>query len=332
MDLRAAPARSTVYATSANMLPWVLSSLLILGLASAGAPTVLAQTPARPQNSSPAAPGLNDPPPAPEEIRSRAKILLENQHSNDRAIEEYERIEHVIDRTAGMNPRVLEDKEYRVVPTGSGTYKILLRQEGNRISDADYRRELQHWQEALQLALNPSDSRTKEQNAKYEKKQHDRADLVDAMQDAFNPRWTGREVISGRVCDVLLLEPNPNFHPRSLLQDALTHVTVKIWVDRASNQLVHGEAHVIRDISVGGGIFGKLYRGGVFSMDQQEIAPGVWLPARIQYDYTIRKFLFTSEEHQLMEASHYRKLGPPKEALSLVQAELAKTTTDRSDP
>lgn len=288
--------------------------------------------PARTQAASPLAPNLNDPPPSPEEIRSRAKILLANQHANDRAIDEYERVERVSERTAGMNPRVLEDKEYRVVPTGFGTYKILLQQDGNRVSDADYRRELQRWEDVLELALNPSDSRAKELDTKYEKKQHDRADLVDAMQDAFNPRWTGREIRNGRMCDVLLLEPNPDFHPRNLLQDALTHVTVKIWVDHSSNELVRGEANVIKDISVGGGIFGKLYRGGVFSMDQQEIAPGVWLPIRIQYDYTIRKFLFTSDDHQLMEAGQYRRLGPPKDALGVVRSELSKSTLDRSDP
>lgn len=288
--------------------------------------------PARTQAASPLVPNLNDPPPSPEEIRSRAKILLANQHANDRAIDEYERVERVSERTAGMNPRVLEDKEYRVVPTGFGTYKILLQQDGNRVSDADYRRELQRWEDVLELALNPSDSRAKELDTKYEKKQHDRADLVDAMQDAFNPRWTGREIRNGRMCDVLLLEPNPDFHPRNLLQDALTHVTVKIWVDHSSNELVRGEANVIKDISVGGGIFGKLYRGGVFSMDQQEIAPGVWLPIRIQYDYTIRKFLFTSDDHQLMEAGQYRRLGPPKDALGVVRSELSKSTLDRSDP
>jgi hypothetical protein len=314
------------------MLRWIFSSILVVSFAAAGTHTAAAQMPARAQTSSSPASNLNDPPPSPEEIRSRAKILLANQHANDRAIEEYERIERLSDRTAGINPRVLEDKEYRVVPNGFGTYKILLRQDGNRVSDADYRRELQRWEDVLELALNPSDSRAKDLDAKYEKKQHDRADMVDAMQDAFNPRWTGREIRNGHVCDVILLEPNPNFHPRSLLQDALTHVTVKIWVDCSTNQLVRGEASVIRDISVGGGIFGKLYRGGVFSMDQQEVAPGVWLPVRIQYDYTIRKFLFTSEEHQLMEASHYRRLGPPKDALDAVRSELAKSTLDRSDP
>jgi hypothetical protein len=314
------------------MLRRLLFSTLAVLFSAAGTIPAAAQALAPSQASAPSAPGFNDPPPSPDEIRSRAKILLANQHANDQAIEEYERVERLTDRTAGMNPKVLEDKEYRVVPTGFGTYKILLRQDGNHVSDAEYRRELQKWEDALEIALNPSDSRAKDLDAKYEKRQHDRADLVDAMRDAFTPHWTGREMRDGHVCDVIVLAPDPNFHPHSLLQEALTHVTLKIWVDHSSNELVRGEANVIRDISVGAGIFGKLYRGGVFSMDQQEFAPGVWLPIRIQYDYTIRKFLFTSEEHQLMQASHYRRLGSPKDALAVVQGELARKTPERGDP
>jgi len=273
-----------------------------------------------------------DTPPTAEELHERAKALIANQHANDAAIEQYERFERQMDRAAGMNPRVLDDKEYRVVPTGFGNYKILVQQDGKDVAPAEYRRQLQKWAEALQISMNPSDPRARDLQAKFDKRMHDRAELIDAMQEAFTPKWLGRETKNGRFCDVLELVPNPQYHPRSLLQEALTHVTVKIWVDHASNQLVRGEASVTRDISVGGGIFGKLYRGGVFAMDQQEFAPGVWLPVRLQYDYTIRKFLFTSEEHQLMEATRYKRLGTPKDAFAVVQAELAKTPHQDSDP
>jgi len=237
-----------------------------------------------------------------------------------------------MERTAGLHPQVTDEKVFRVVPTGFGTYKILLREEGADVSEDEYRKQLKRWAEALELAANPSDARTRVLEAKYEKKQHDRTEFVDAMKDAFLPHWIGREMKDGRYCDVLTLDPNPDFRPRSMLQGALQHVSIKIWVDHQENELVYGEATVISDISVGGGIFGKLYRGGVFSMEQQQFAPGVWLPVRMQYDYTVRKFLFTSEEHQLIEASGYRHLGTPKEALAEVQAEMAKSTPGRGDP
>jgi len=271
-------------------------------------------------------------PPSDAEIAERAEVLLEHQHANDEALEQYERIEHHVDRTAGATPRVLDDKTYRVVPTGSGTMKLLLKDGGRPVDAADYRKQLVAWEELLELMLKPEDSRAKSAYAKWQKRKDDRKELLDATREGFRTTWGGQETCNGRVCDVYDMQPNPNFHPRSLVQDILTRVTAKIWVDREANQLVHGEAQVTRDISFGGGILGKLYRGGVFFMQQQEVAPGIWLPTRYQYDFTARKFLFTFEQHQYVEASQYRRVGPPKQALAMAQQELAGGKAPYGDP
>lgn len=293
-------------------------SALVAMLALSGASLVSAQS--------------NQQPPSDAEIRERAAKLIANQHANDLAIEEYERIERHVDRTGGANPRILEDKTYRVVPTGPGTLKILL-QEGDKPADAaDIRKELQNWRDLLQLALNPKDPRIKAAYAKADKKKRDRAELVNAARDAYMLKWVGRENVSGRDCDVIQLEANPDFHPHSTFQEAFTHANAKIWVDRNAIQMVRAEAHIIRDLSFGGGILGKLYRGGVFHFEQTEVAPGVWLPSRYQFDYTARKFLFTFEEHQFIEVSHHRRVGPPKEALVIAQQELANAKPAAGDP
>ena len=112
------------------------------------------------------------------------------------------------------------------------------------------------------------------------------------MKEAFLSKWLSADTRNGRECDVFELDPNPDFHPHSMFQNALSHVTAKISVDHESNQLVWGEAHVMSDISVGGGILGKVYRGSRISMGQGEVAPGIWLPTHYQYDFTGRKFLF----------------------------------------
>jgi hypothetical protein len=270
--------------------------------------------------------------PSDAEITERKKKLLANQHHNDEALEQYERIEHHVDRTGGSAPRVLDDKTYRVVPTGTGTMKLLLKDGDRPVDPEDYRKQLVAWEELLELTLKPDDYRMKSANAKWQKKKDDRKELLDATQDAFLTKWDGQETYNGRVCDVYEVQPNPNFHPRSLVQDILTRVTAKIWVDHDANQLSRGEAHVMRDISFGGGILGKLYRGGVFFMEQQEVAPGIWLPTRYQYDFTARKFLFTFEQHQYVEARQYRRIGPPKQALAMVQSELASGKPTYGDP
>ena len=271
-------------------------------------------------------------PPSDAEFRERTDKLIAHQHADDIAIEEFERIERHVDRTGGSNQRILEDKTFRVVPTGPGTLKILLQDNGKATDPTDYRKQLLAWRDLLQLALNPSDSRIKAAYAKTEKKKRDRAELVNAARDAFSLKWVGRENLNGHDCDLVLLDPNPAFHPRTTLQEALTHANAKIWVDHNALQILRAEAHIVRDVSFGGGILGKLYRGGVFFLEQAEVAPGVWLPARYQYDYTARKFLFTSEQHQFIEASHYRRLGPPKQALLVAQNELASGKPVPADP
>ena len=87
--------------------------------------------------------------------------LLENQHHNDDALEQYERVEHHVDRTGASPPRVLDDKTYRVVPTGSGTMKLLLKDGDHPVDPAEYRKQLVAWEELLELMLKPDDSRTK---------------------------------------------------------------------------------------------------------------------------------------------------------------------------
>ena len=237
-----------------------------------------------------------------------------------------------MDQTAGMTPKVLEDRTYRIVPTGTGTMKILVSDRGKPADPAEYRKQLQLWEQTLELALKPNDSRAKTAYAKFEKKKKDRAELINSMKEGLLRKWIGQETISGHLCDVIQLDPNPEFHPHSTLQEAITRVTAKVWVDHTATQIVRAEAHVTRDISFGGGILGKLYRGGVFAFDQSEVAPGVWLPTRYQYDYTARKFLFTFDQHQWIEVSRYRRVGPPKEALALVQSELAGGKSLTADP
>ncbi len=271
-------------------------------------------------------------PPSAEEIRERADQFVANQHKDDLALEQYERVEHHVDRTAGSSPRTLEDRVYRLVPTGGGTAKVLLREDGKSVDAVTYRREIENLKDMLQAMANTNDSRAKAAYAKRQKRDNDRAEFVDAAKEAFSIKWLGTSTVRGRACDVFELDPKPDFHPHGLFQDALVHVTARVWVDRATVQMARGEAHIMSDVSFGGGILGKLYRGGVVSMNQSEVASGIWLPMHIQYDFAGRKFLFSFEQHQTIDASRYRRVGPAGEALLLVEGELANGQSSFLDP
>jgi len=295
-------------------------------------PAALAQTGSQaPQHASTHA-EPNAPPPTDAEVRARTKRVTENQHKNDEVLDQYERIERHVDRTGGSNPRTVEDNTYRVVPTGGGTMKLLLKDGDKPTDPAVYRQQLQLLENILETMSQPNNSKGRAARERYEKRKRERAEFVDAASEAYLTKWVGRETYNGHDCDVVELDPNPNFHPHSMFQSGLAHVSAKVWVDHQADQIVRGEAHVLSDISFGAGILGKLYRGGVVSMDQAEVAPGVWLPTRTQYSFSGRKFLFPFEQNQTIEASHYRRVGPPAEALTVIQSELSSGKPAFGDP
>src|SRR5437016_1267819 len=65
-----------------------------------------------------------NPAPSPEQIQSLIARMVENQHRNDRAIVEYERIEHVVLRKDGENSEVVADRTERVLSSGTGTMRL----------------------------------------------------------------------------------------------------------------------------------------------------------------------------------------------------------------
>ncbi|MGH9739885.1 MAG: hypothetical protein ACRD4X_15055 [Candidatus Acidiferrales bacterium] len=313
------------------MIGYRASSFLLVFLLLVAAVAVV---PACAQNSSVNDASLDSSaqPPTNAELRQRREQLIANQHADDEALNFYERIERHVDRSSGSNPRVLDDRVYRVVPTGGGTMKILLRDHGAEVSPEDYQRQLRTWRDVLQMMTSAGDSKGATARAKYEKRERQRSEFVNATKDAFVPKWIGRETYAGRKCDMFELGANPEFHPSSMFEGALTHVTAKIWVDHSTNQLVRGEAWVTSDISFVAGIAGKVYRGSKVEIDQAEVAPGVWLPTHYEYDFAGRKFLFPFAQHETIDVSHYKRIGPPEDALAEVNTELASGKGPFDDP
>jgi len=301
-----------------------LALACVAGASGPLAPVRLAQTNAT-RKANPTAQGAGTPQssaPSEAELQALGDRIIAAVHRNDAALDEYERVErHTI--MSGAEHRVTDDKTYRIVPTGTGTLHLLFKDGGKPVDAETYRRQLNDWKQVLEIANNPKDPRQQAVYAKWKRRMKERSDLVDSARKAFNATWNGREAQNGRMTDVLTLEPNPSFEPHTISETVLTHARVKIWVDDASGNIVHGEAEIMRDVYFGGGILGKLYRGARFSLDNIEVDHGIWAPARIQYNISGRKFLFLFETLEVTETSKYRRIGPPAQALALVTNELA---------
>ena len=65
--------------------------------------------------------------------------------------------------------------------------------------------------------------------------------------------------------------------------------------------------------------------------ERYEMAPGLWFPSYAQYDFDGRKLFMSFAIHDRTFYSQYKRVGPPKEALSAIRAELGKPDSAQAD-
>lgn len=262
-------------------------------------------------------------PPTEAERKSLIERTLSNQNSDDEALQIFERTERHVVHDHDMSSTAGEDRTVRIIPTGAGSARILLAEHGHASDAETIHTQMVATEHLLEAAADFSNPQTKRDREKIEKRNKDRKELVNSIHEAYIFTWMGRETRDGRTLSKFHLDPDPKYKATSIRTEFLKHATATAWVDEKSAQLVRLEAVLMSDISFIAGIGGKVYRDGQAVIEQSEVAPGVWLPRIYQYDFTVRKFVFTSEVHERVDALHYQRIGNAAEALAAIRREIA---------
>jgi hypothetical protein len=267
-----------------------------------------------------------------DQIHDLILRTIANQHRDDAALDSFERIEHQTSHSGRTDKLITQDRTYRVVPTGSGTLKLLIKQNGAPVAPGFYQRQLRDWENILEVAVHRDDPREIAVVAKEQKRRKESARFVDAVRSVYQFTWLGRETRDGRVVEKIQLDPNPNYPPHGDSTDWLTHARAIVCIDPQAAQVVAVDATIIRDISIGAGVFGKIYRGGTFHMEQAPAAPDIWEPTLYQYDISGRKFLFSFAMHESTTSTHYEFFSGPEKALEVAKDNLAHCCNLIGDP
>jgi hypothetical protein len=263
------------------------------------------------------------------------KRIIANQKKDEAAMDLYERLERVETRKNPTDPNPPMVKVSRVIPSGTGMYKIAVGDDGKPTDAAAYRASLEGLARALAQLVD--DARSQRQALeKYAKRKKDRDDLIDATHNAFLFTLVAPEQRGDRALSKYKMDPNPAFKPTTRFTTIFPKVRGFVWIDEASGELARIEGDVTEDISVG--LFlGKIYKGSHFMQERYEFLPGLWLASFTQYDFDGRKFFSGFSMHERTFYSNYRYIGPPKEALTAIReelghAELDKPRANRADP
>jgi hypothetical protein len=296
-------------------IPVILASLFVAAvLVAAG--TSAAQQSEQPNN--------DETPLTLAEIKALVARAIADQHANDRALDEYDRTEHTVSKESDKPTDTVD----RVFPTGTGDVRVQLDRDGKPAETSAMAQQWRDLAKALALRSDPNDPAIRDEFQRTAKRERAHAEMVDAIANAFRFHWEGRVVIDGRPTIKLGFEPDPAYKSSARIAGVFAHTVGSAWFDESSGHVARLEAKLREDVPFYGGLLAKIYRGSWITVEQSEVAPGVWFPAHASYDIEGRKFLFPASWRGQIDASGYRRVGPPAEALAVVRHEHASAISN----
>jgi hypothetical protein len=258
--------------------------------------------------------------------------VITNQKRGEAALDLYERIERVETRKTPGDPAPAAVKISRVIPSGTGMFRIPVGDDGKPGDSVAYRADLEKLAQSLALLVNDSGSQ-RDALEKYAKKRKERLDLIEATRSAFIFTFIAHEPRGERMLSKYSMQPNPTFKPTTRFSSVYTKVRGFVWIDETSGELARISGDVTEDISIG--LFlGKVYKGSHFMQERYEYLPGLWLASFSQYDFDGRKLFSGFSLHERTFYSNYRYIGLPRDALTAIRQELEHAELDKphADP
>jgi hypothetical protein len=208
-----------------------------------------------------------------------------------------------------------------VIESRQGTVARLVQRNGQPITAAEDAAE----RERLQAQINsPSDfaKHHKRDNAARNYSMELVRQTSHAMIFTYTPGQPQRPNFAGPQI-VLDFTPDPHYKPSSLIDDTLTGIEGRVWIDRKSQRVLRVEGHVLHPIDFGWGVLGRIYPGGHVEFEQTNAGSDRWAYAHVREDLTIRMIIKTMQEHQSMDAADFQLLPAPlnyQEAIRILLA------------
>lgn len=155
-------------------------------------------------------------------------------------------------------------------------------EEGIRHNVAEYRRK----QAEEKANPKPAPSRKKEDS--------DADMMIREFPEALDYRLAGTEMRRGRETLIFDFSPRPGYKPKNFKMKFFEKMKGRIWVDKASNEMVAGDAEIFETINIGFGVVGTMRKGTRFHMERHEAAPGLWVSDSMQVRFAARFMLVKS--------------------------------------
>jgi hypothetical protein len=207
--------------------------------------------------------------------------------------------EHKVDAKGDTTRLVIESKQ--------GAVARLIERNGQPITAAEDKAERVRLQEAID---HPDDFY--KHHRRDAQQRHDATQLVELMPKAllFSYAAGQPQRPDAKSAEAVLdFQPNPAFHPPTMLAEVLTGLQGRVWVDTATQHVTRVEGHVLKPVNFGFGMLAKLYPGGTLTLQQAPAGGGHWIYSDMEEHLTVRALMVkTLPENMHIGASEIQLL------------------------
>lgn len=124
---------------------------------------------------------------------------------------------------------------------------------------------------------------------------------------------------------VIDFQPNPAFHPPSMIAEVLTGLKGRVWIDSRTATVTRIEGDIIRPVNFGWGVVARIYPGGHIEFEQSLVEEKRWVYSHLDMNITVREvMLHTVNDKTKMTAWSFQLLPSPMSYQDAVHALLAR--------
>jgi len=223
---------------------------------------------------------------------------------------EYSFVERDVESKHDSQPSV---KTYQVLMIDGSPYNRLIAVDDKPLPSVEQATEVRKLQNEIQRRQEESDRARQKRVEKYLKERHQNSALLKGMLSAFDFQLVGQETVDGHDCWVLDAAPKPGYEPVSRETKVLKGMRGRLWIDQASGQWVKVQAEVVQTVSMYG-FLAKVRPGTRFLLEQEPVAPHLWLPKHFSTHVSASALGFFNEDS--IDDETYSKYEPMSQTLS----------------
>jgi hypothetical protein len=124
---------------------------------------------------------------------------------------------------------------------------------------------------------------------------------------------------------VMDFQPNPAFHPPTMVAELLTGLKGRVWIDARTATMTRIEGEIVRPVNLGWGVVARVYPGGHLEFEQTLVDGKRWAYSHLDVNVTVREvMLHTVNDKTKMIAWNFQLLPSPLSYQEAVHTLLAQ--------